>query len=608
MCGIAGFYNKESQKSSAETVKKMVSAIYHRGPDSQGFFESDYVHLGNCRLSIIDLKTGDQPVFNEDRTITLVFNGEIYNFLEIREGLLKRGHKFRSASDTETVVHLYEEKGVDCLRDLNGMFALALWDANKKILFLARDRLGVKPLIWSWKGNNFAFASEIKGLLPALNFKPVINGRVLSYYFTFGFIPAPLTIYQDIFKLEPAHYLLFDGKKVVKKSYWQAPRETHVVQLEKAKQELYKLTQEAVKRRLIADVPLGAFLSGGFDSSIVVGLMKKLAGSVETFSIGFEGPSFFNELPQAQRVAKFFGVKNYSEVISAKTVRDLIPEVLDKLDEPFADSSIIPTYLLSKITRQKVKVALSGDGGDEIFVGYSKYQGHYWSRYISPLFLLRLVDLLPVSREGGWGEFIRKLVKFKKGAEFSLPERHFIWTAVGDSSQLLKEQSINPKDFYLSLFKDKDSLEQALLVDFEFNLPDDMLTKVDSASMQNSLEVRSPFLDYTLAEFMLSLPVGIRFRGGKLKYLAKETFKDLLPHFVLDYRKQGFEIPIGEWLRSELKEQFLELIKNTQKQWGDIVNFDVVGNIFTQHLKKRADHSKTLWALFMLGYWTNKHL
>jgi asparagine synthase (glutamine-hydrolysing) len=605
MCGIAGVYSQTEK--STEIGREMINKISHRGPDSQGYFDAQNIHLGNCRLSIIDLKTGDQPVFNEDKTVILVFNGEIYNFPEIRRGLLKKGHKFKSNSDTETIVHLYEEKGIDCLQDLNGMFAFALWDAKKQMLFLARDRLGVKPLIWSFKNSKFVFGSELKAVLAGLDFKPDFNRSALAYYFTLGFMPAPMTIYEDVFKLEPAHYLIFNGKKILKKRYWQAPRQTKNISIKEAKNQFYELTKQAVERRLISDVPLGAFLSGGFDSSAVVGLMKKLAGKVETFSIGFEGPSFFNELSQAKRVAEYFGVRNHSEVIDSKKVISLIPEVLNRLDEPFADSSIIPTYLLSKITAKELKVALSGDGGDEVLVGYSKYQGHYWNN--NPMFRLAAkgANFLPVSRQNRLGELLRKASKFKKGLGLNLPERHFTWTAISDDVSILGLENLEVKNWYLSLFKDKTRLEEALLVDLELNLPDDMLTKVDLASMANSLEVRSPFLDYKLIEFIFGLPADIRFHSGQLKYLAKESFKDLLPDFVLNYRKQGFEIPIGEWLREDLESEFKKLISYGRHQLNELIDFDGVDNLFKEHLAKGADNSKTLWSIYVFLNWTKRY-
>ncbi|RJQ14844.1 asparagine synthase (glutamine-hydrolyzing) [Candidatus Parcubacteria bacterium] len=611
MCGIAGIFNTSQEKISPDIIRAMIKPIIHRGPDNQDFFHDGNIALGSARLSIIDLKTGDQPVFNEDGTIAIVFNGEIYNFHEIRERLLKKNHFFKTASDTETIVHLYEEVGTNCLSELNGMFAFALWDKNKERLFVARDRLGVKPLYWTFQNGTFLCGSEIDALFGGLNVKPDFNTDSLAFYFTYGFIPAPLTIYKEIFKLEPGHFLTIDKFGVKKQRYWQAPREiNNNFEQEEIAPTIYKLTKDAVERRLISDVSLGAFLSGGFDSSVVVGFMKELAGSAETFSIGFEGVGFFNELPQAKMVAKYFGVKNNSEVISQKTIKELIPEVLSEIDDPFADSSIIPTFLLSKITRKKVKVALSGDGGDEIFVGYNKYRGHIFGRNSLVGLLSKAASFLPVSRESRFGELIRKAEKFRQGSSSSLAERHFIWTSIfSETDKLLIGLKLHPKKEYLSFFKEEGSLEEALLVDLEFSLPNDMLTKVDLASMWNSLEVRSPFLDYRLCEYMFRIPASIRFKNGKLKNLGKLAFESLLPDFVLNYRKQGFEIPIGEWFRQDLGKSLLDLMGGAKTQWGGIINFNEVDRLFAEHKNKKADNSKILWALYTLFFWSikNKH-
>ncbi|MFH1481241.1 MAG: asparagine synthase (glutamine-hydrolyzing), partial [Pseudomonadota bacterium] len=534
MCGICGKLDFHSKGITEGLLKKMCRSFSYRGPDDEGVLVDLPAGLGHRRLSIIDLSpAGHQPMCNEDGTVWLVFNGEIYDFKKLRQALMSRGHRLKSHTDCETIIHLYEDEGIQCLRHLNGMFAFALWDNRKQKLWLVRDRLGVKPLVYWWDGQRLIFASEIKAILCDPDVSRDLDFEALDLYLTLNYIPAPWTIFKNIRKLDPGTYLLAEKGHIAVERYWEIPRghawadgpsERWPQNTEEQKRQLRILLEEAVKRRLIADVPLGAFLSGGVDSSIIVSLMAlNSSRPVKTFSIGYKDLPAFDETAYARQVSRQYNTEHNEFKLSHRDLLEVFPTVLENMDEPFADSSAIPTFIVSRETRNHVTVALSGDGGDELFAGYRMYLGEYWARYYSKIpshlrngLIRPIVSALPDARDKPGLEFVRRMKKFVRGMSLSFPERFCRWREIFPLSM---RQSILKRppgeDFYLHhiqglLEKEKDRfpddpINLMLFLDLKGLLPGDMLTKVDQMSMLNSLEVRVPFLDYTLVESVFRL-------------------------------------------------------------------------------------------------------
>jgi len=629
MCGICGLFDL-NRAVDMDLLTEMGGSLRHRGPDDGDFHTDSAIGLGHRRLSIIDLDAGRQPIFNEDGTLAIVFNGEIYNFNELRGELQASGHVFRTRSDTEVIVHLYEEHGYGCLNRLEGMFAFAIWDCRKKELFLARDRFGIKPLVYYYDGGRFVFSSEIKSILRDSRIPREFNYTAFDDYLTFNYIPAPATIYKNIMKLEPGHFLTVkarDGNMCLgKKRYYDVADITcdTGIPLEEAKERLRSALEESVRNHMISDVPIGAFLSGGIDSSIIVGLMSRfLDRPVETFSIGFDGHDLFDETGYARQVSKFNNTEHHEIKLDHNDMLDAIPEVLDNLDEPFSDWSIFPTYLVSRETGRHVKVALSGDGADEVFGGYRKHLGEYLAKYYMkvPKHLRQnaiepLLNLLPDSHDSLPLEYLRRAKRFVSGISDSQAERHFKWMEIftADSKKELLSphhyrNGHDPMDAITELCGryDGDPLNRILYTDLMFCLPYDMLAKVDSMSMLNSLEVRVPYLDRNLVELAFSLKGNMKLNGLRRKFILVETFKDILPPGLHKRPKQGFDIPIGDWFKKDLRDLFFSVVNEKSAEGNGLFNFNSIKRIYDSHCSNTRDHSKELLNIFVFQWWFNKN-
>jgi asparagine synthase (glutamine-hydrolysing) len=612
----------------------MCRSFAYRGPDDQGIVVSPPIGLGHRRLSIIDLTSAArQPMSNEGGDIWICFNGEIYNFQELASSLHVRGHSFKSRSDFEPIIHLYEEEGISCLKHLNGMFAFALWDGRRDRLWLVRDRLGIKPLVYYWDGQQFLFASEIKALLCDPAVSRDIDPEALDLYLTLNYIPAPWTIFKNIRKLLPGHYLLLENGSVTTERYWDiptpesTPEEASPQNGNTPEARLRTLLEESVTRRLISDVPLGAFLSGGIDSSIVVGLMaKNTTRPVETFSIGYRDLPSFDETRYAREVAHFNRTRHHEFRLGYKDILEAFPKVLENTDEPFADSSAVPTYIVSRETRNHVTVALSGDGGDELFAGYRMYLGEYWSGYYSklPSFLRNglispLMNALPDARDKPGLEKIRRVKKFLRGMSNSFANRFCGWRQVFPyplRQRLLRQAPDH--NLYLKLVQqwvadhkghfEGDRINLMLYLDVKGLLPGDMLTKVDRMSMANSLEVRVPFLDYTVVEYVFTL-LGARKLGPTGgKRLLLETFKELLPPSLHKRPKWGFEMPIGAWLRKELRFLIDDYLQRDVIRKQDIFDYATIEELIRAHMTSRRDTSWELWNLIVFQHWYRRYI
>jgi len=632
MCGICGKIDLSGRDVSLDLLRKMGDACAYRGPDDQGQYVSANVGLGHRRLSIIDLSpAGRQPMCNEDESIWLVYNGEIYEFERLRRHLQSRGHRLKSHTDTETIIHLYEDEGVECLKHLNGMFAFGLWDGRQKRLWLARDRLGIKPLVYYWDGRRLIFASEIKSILCDPDVSREIDPEALDLYLTLNYIPAPWTIFRNIRKLPPGHFLVFEKNEVSTEQYWDINAGGSPQPADEAPGEsgtrLRTLLEASVRRRLIADVPLGAFLSGGVDSSIIVGLMSRNSSKpVQTFSIGYKDLPSFDETSYAREAAAFNHTDHHEFKLGYRDILDVFPAVLENLDEPFADSSAVPTFIVSRETRNHVTVALSGDGGDELFAGYRMYLGEYWSGYYSriPDFLSRgviapFIQALPDARDKPNLEKIRRVKKFLRGMSLSFPARFCGWREVFPFSlrgRLLKTPPSG--NFYLGLVQDSvkrkqdtfaaDTINLMLYLDVKGLLHGDMLTKVDRMSMVNSLEVRVPFLDHAFVEYAFTLSGKSKLRATGGKRILLETFQDLLPPSIRQRPKWGFEMPIGAWLRKELRFLIDEYLDETRINKQGFFEYEVISRLISNHMKEREDTSWLLWNLIVFQHWYGRYM
>jgi asparagine synthase (glutamine-hydrolysing) len=625
MCGITGWANLNSRalapEGAEELLHSMCERMVHRGPDSEGLFVSTGVALGMRRLAIIDLVTGEQPVFNEDRTIAVILNGEIYNYRELRADLEKKGHSFRSSSDTEVLPHLYEEYGDKMVTHLNGMFAFALWDEKRRRLLIARDRFGEKPLYWGVFGDTLLFASEPKVLLAHPSVKPSLNLQALRQYLSFDYIPAPLSIYEGINKLPAAHQLTLEDGHVNIERYWRLSyaKKDPVPSEEEAASHLRDLLADSVRMRLVSDVPLGVLLSGGVDSSTIAALACRTSSeAVKTFSISFAEASFDESL-YARGVAKFLGTDHHEERLSANLAANLVSEIGSWMDEPFSDPSLVPTYLLSRFTRKHVTVALGGDGGDELFAGYPMYAGHRWASVYDqvPSFLRRglvepLVRLLPVKTKNL--SFDYKAHRFVTGASYDAVARHHVWfgSFTPDQQQLLLTNDVLEKtdgEIYrearlmVEECEDKDIVTRMQSLDTRLYLAEDILTKVDRASMAVSLEVRAPFLDPRVAEFAASLPCNYKLRRHKSKYILKRAVKDLLPPFVTRRGKKGFGVPVAEWLKVKLRPLTRDLLSPERVRRAGVFDPAYVSQLQDEHERGIANHRKLLWTLLMFELW-----
>ena len=621
MCGIVGIANKNGRAAEPETLRRMNEAIIHRGPDEDGFYLNGEVGLAMRRLAIIDLAGGQQPIFNSDRTKTIVFNGEIYNFQELRRDLEERGHQFYTNCDTEVIVHLYERYGVDCVQHLRGMFAFAIWDETAKTLFIARDRLGKKPLLYSHQTNgDLIFGSEFRALLAHESVSRQIDLEAIHHYLSFLCVPAPLTAFRQIRKLEPAHWLLWKNGEIKTERYWlpDFSRKIKISPVE-AEEETLRVLGEAVKLRLISEVPLGAFLSGGVDSSAVVALMaEQSAKPVKTFSIGFEEQDF-SELKYARMVANHVGAEHHEFIVRPDAL-EVLPLLVERYGEPYADSSAIPTYYVARETRRHVTVALNGDGGDESFAGYERYAAMRFAeryrklpRFLRQFLIEKAFELLPTSELKR--SRVRDLKRFVRAASLSPVERYFRWSSAFSTDakeQLYSDEFKRQTAAFETIrilgdwFARGDTLgivDKTMSVDQQTYLPNDLLTKVDIASMAVSLEARSPFLDHKVIEFAASLPEELKLKGKETKFLLKKAAARLVPRSVLYRRKMGFGVPVGKWMRGEMRSFVKEILLSAKSLNRGYFNPSTVEKIVEQHISGQKDHNQQLWTLLMLELW-----
>ena len=622
MCGIYGIANLRLNSSrKEELLARMGRCLVHRGPDDEGHFVGEGVALGMRRLSIIDLAGGHQPIANEDETVRVVCNGEIYNYRELRVELEKRGHVFRTRSDTEVIVHLYEEEGVDLFNRLRGMFAIAIWDTNRSRLILARDRLGKKPLYLAREPGQLFFASEIKALLELETISKGLNLSALNEYLALGYVPAPLTLFKGIEKVLPGHYIVCERGQISAHRYWEIDPErvdrlSEQEWVERVREKLF----ESVRIRLVSDVPLGAFLSGGIDSSAVVAAMAKVMDQpVKTYSIGFEGEdSFYNELPYARLVARAFGTDHH-EIVVRPDVAELLPKLIWYLDEPIADSAFVTTFLVSRLAAQSVKVILSGVGGDELFGGYRRYLGDAVDRYYQVLpstlrrnWLPSLLEKLPRDRHSSWKNLFRYADAFVKSANLSPAERYTSYVTLFSPDARAELQNENGHGIgptselmqrYFQQSVGAENINRFIYVDLKTSLPDDLLVLTDKMTMAMSLECRAPFMDHELVELAARMPAHFKVHGFTMKYILKKAVKPWLPTEILNRKKRGFGAPMGAWLRRDLKLLVEETLSERQVKKRGLFRWPVVKQLIQKHDFQEGDYTDHLLALINLELW-----
>lgn len=625
MCGIVGIVRNDKSDVDQALLARMCAAIRHRGPDDDGFYVKGAVGLGMRRLAIIDLKSGQQPIHNRDRTAWIVFNGEIYNYRELRDQLETLGHTFYTNSDTEAIVHAYDEYGADCPKHLRGMFAFAIWDERTQELFLARDRVGKKPLLYAQVNGQLIFGSEFSALLLHPDISKDIDAEALHHYLSFMCVPAPLTAYRAIRKLEPGHSLRWRNGEIKIQRYWQPDFSKKIdISEQEAGERAIAVLRDAVKVRLMSEVPLGAFLSGGIDSSAVVALMSEESGTpVKTFSIGFEEQDF-SELHHARRVAEHVGADHHEFIVRPDAL-EVLPILVEHYGEPYADSSAIPTYYVARETRKHVTVALNGDGGDESFAGYERYAAmrlaeryHRIPARLRDTVLRQAIELIPSSETKR--SRVRDMKRFIQSASLPKVERYLRWVSVFDAAakQDLYSDEFRQQTQSLSSAKVLDPwfarangsgiVDAALLTDIMTYLPNDLLVKVDIATMANSLEARSPFLDHHVMEFAASLPEKFKLRGLTSKYLLKRILKKLLPAENLGRRKMGFGVPIGHWFRGQLQPFLRETLLAEVAMKRGLFKPDAVKQMVELHTRGERDYSHQLWTLLMLELWFQRFI
>ena len=625
MCGIVGIVRNDGADVDQALVGRMCDAIRHRGPDDDGFYFNGRVGLGMRRLSIIDVKGGHQPIHNQDSSAWIVFNGEIYNYRALRDKLEKLGHTFYTNSDTEAIVHAYDQYGADCPKHLHGMFAFAIWDNRSQELFLARDRVGKKPLLYSEANGQFVFGSEFSALLQHPSISREVDTDAIHYYLSFLCVPSPLTAYRSIRKLEPGHWLRWRKGEITMERYWQPDFNQKLnIDEEEAGERAIEVLRDAVKVRLMSEVPLGAFLSGGIDSSAVVAMMSEVSSEpVKTFSIGFEEQDF-SELHHARRVAEHVGADHHEFIVRPDAL-EVLPTLVEHYGEPYADSSALPTYYVARETRKHVTVALNGDGGDETFAGYERYTAmRLAERYHRIPAMLRnsvvrqAIGLIPSSNTKR--SRVRDVKRFLAAASLPKVERYLRWVSVFDTEAKRdlysdgfwrQTQDIQPADMLDPWFARANGsgiVDAALLTDMMTYLPNDLLVKVDIASMAVSLEARSPFLDHRVIEFAASLPEKFKLRGLTTKYLLKRVLKQLLPQENLQRKKMGFGVPIGHWFRGELQPFLRETILSEKAMKRGFFKPAAVRQLVELHTSQQRDHSHQLWTLLMLELWFQRFI
>ncbi len=630
MCGITGAIWTDPRRAiDGPTLRKMTEVLRHRGPDDDGAYTNDFrlrppyepmpgVALGFRRLSIIDLEGGHQPMSNEDESIWVVFNGEIYNSPALRRRLEGAGHTFRTNCDTETIVHLYEDEGLDFVQHLNGMFAIAIWDSNERRLVLARDRIGQKPLVYRHDAGRLLFASELKSLLQVPGVPRELDAGAIDEYLTYQYVPHPKTIFAGIRKLPPGHVAVYQDDKLAVRPYWQPDLNQEIqVKAGAAAERLAELLTSSVEMRMRSDVPLGAFLSGGVDSSLIVAIMQQRSEQpIKTFTIGFPIAEY-DETSYARQVARHLGTEHEELQVTPDGV-SILPKLVWNYDEPFADSSAIPTWYVSEMTRRHVTVALSGDGGDELFAGYPRYKAVWLASQVDRLGPIRSFlaapawQLLPGSRQ-------KSLVRrFKRFSEFlgKTPQRRYLeWIAIFNES---RRATIYRDDFVERLpdsdpfsflghawsrARSRDVVTGASLADLTTYLPCDLMTKVDIASMAHSLEVRQPFLDYRVVEYAASLPLSLKFRRGRGKLLLRRAFGHLLPRAIWNRPKMGFGVPLDHWFRNELREITHDSLLGESARINNYFRREAVERLVNEHESRQFDHAYRLWSLLVLELW-----
>lgn len=626
MCGIVGIVNNGERAVSSDILERMNRAILHRGPDDDGFYLKENVGLAMRRLSIIDLASGKQPIHSHDGNKWIVFNGEVYNYQELRQELEADGVQLYTNSDTEAIVNLYAKYGADCLKRLRGMFAFAIWDESEKELFIARDRVGKKPLLYSHRANgDLIFGSEFVAMLEHPEISREVDNSAIDAYLSYLCVPAPLTAFKEIRKLEPGHWLKWKAGRIKTNRYWLPDFSKKIkISEQEAIDETTRILRESTRLRMISEVPLGAFLSGGVDSSTVVALMAEESSQpVKTFSIGFEEQDF-SELKYARRVAEHVGAE-YNEFIVRPNALDVIPTLVEHYGEPYADSSAIPTYYVAKETRKHVTVALNGDGGDESFAGYERYAAMLAAERYSKIpgvlrkaFLEFPIGLYPTSEIKR--SRVRDVKRFLKAAVLPRNERYFRWMSTFD---LETKPQLYTRDFAEALNGTRASdtldkwfdsangsglLDAALLTDQMTYLPNDLLVKVDIATMANSLEARSPFLDHNLIEFAASLPEGLKMSRLRPKYLLKKVAERLVPREVIYRRKMGFGVPVGKWFRGEMKEFVREALLSERSLGRGIIKPEMIRKYVDEHTNGERDHAFQIWTLLMLELWFQRFI
>lgn len=618
MCGIAGF----TKGGNRPVLEKMIAALKHRGPDNLGFYECEDVSMAHSRLSILDMSpAGNQPMKCDKGDVFLSYNGEIYNFRQLKEELRKKGYKFFSGADTEVIIYLYKEYGEQCLKMLNGMFALALYDKRKRKIILARDRMGEKPLYWSFKNGALVFASEIGAMLAHPAVSKDLDTLAIYQFFAFDYAPQPRTVFKDIVKLENGQMLVLENGQIrLEKFYELKIKEDATIGEEKTAKELAVLLEDSVKERLVSDVPLGVFLSGGIDSSAVAYFAKKHKPDLKTFSIGFREKTF-DESGYIKLAAEAIGSNHYHKEFSPKEMMDSLPEIFAKLDEPFGDPSLLPTFLLAKFAREQVTVALGGDGGDELFMGYPNYKIQK---------ILHLTGLRKIKINDFFAKFLLKLFpSSSKNMAFSFMAQRAImsgkfpahlrdFAAVGGYHRLLKELFPFGKEAEKELFvfadeflgghRDSDYLAKVVLLFQKYYLSDNILFKADRASMYNSLEERSPFLDFRLVDFANSLPHKMKLKGLNSKHIFKKAMEGKLPTAIIHRKKKGFGIPLAAWLKNDLKDFMLETLSESNIKETGFINYSIVRCLINDHLSGKIDNKKILWNLIVFIRWFKNNL
>jgi asparagine synthase (glutamine-hydrolysing) len=620
VCGICGFVAFDAHAPvDPSALEAMLGTLVHRGPDEAGRVLLGSAGLGVRRLAIIDVEGGHQPLASEDGQLQVVCNGEIYNYRELRSELIERGHRFTTGSDCEVVVHAYEEYGDAFLTRLNGMFGLAVWDNRRRRAVLARDRVGIKPLYYTRHAGQLVFASEPKALLALPGFSRRLDPRSLELYLTYEYVPTPHSIFEGVERLRPGHALVVEDGQVREQAYWQLDLspdpEFCRAPVEQLAERLWTTLREAVRLELVSDVPLGVFLSGGIDSSAVVAAMVDLGADVRTFSMGFADASF-DESAYARRVASFLGTRHAERVVEPRMVWEMVPRLADVLDEPLADASVVPTHLLSRFARGQVTVALGGDGGDELFAGYSTLQAHRLADVYQRLpagvrngLIAPLVRRLPVSDANMSLDFRAK--RFILGTDQPLARRHHVWLGA-DAREALAPDLRNGSglknpfevlDEHVARAAEYDRLSQVLYLDMKMYLEGDILTKIDRASMACSLEVRVPMLNTCLVELATRLPIDLKLRGLTRKYLLRRALAGRLPPEIIRRPKKGFSFPVARWLRSELRDLVLDLLSERRLRRQGLFDPGCVTRLIEDHFEGRRDNRKALWTLLVFQLW-----